>query len=235
MNIHFILVEPAIPENIGAAARAIKTMGFTSLWIVNSKQYLQDEARYLAHGSGDVLDNIQYFDSFNEMISKLEFSIATTAKTRSVKQEYLNGEEIPGFLQEKSNIINNAGIIFGREEYGLKNEELKRCDVVSSLPMSTTYPSLNLGQAVMLYAYILSGLNINQTSSVENKSGNKAELEALKKKVELLLPLLDMDRNTNIYGRIFERIMRATENDIHLLHSIANKIQKKLKSTQNPK
>ena len=51
MKIHFVLVEPAVPENIGAAARAIKTMGFDSLWIVNSEKYKEKEACYLAHGA----------------------------------------------------------------------------------------------------------------------------------------------------------------------------------------
>lgn len=54
MNIHFILVEPALPENVGASARAIKTMGFRSLWLVNPCNHLDDKAKWLAHGSVDI-------------------------------------------------------------------------------------------------------------------------------------------------------------------------------------
>jgi tRNA/rRNA methyltransferase len=225
MKIHFVLVEPAVPENIGAAARAIKTMGFDSLWIVNSSEYLKNEAGYLAHGSGDILEHVTHFSTYNEMIDALDFSIATTSKFRSVKNDYINGNDLPKILEEKNRIIKNAGIIFGREEYGLKNEEIKLCDLTSSIPLFTSYPSLNLGQSVMLYAYVLSKLNKLNIEDTNQKDHHfEDELDALKKKVEKILPYLNLDKNTNIYGRIFERLMHVNQDDIHLLHSIANKL-----------
>ncbi|MFP4448001.1 MAG: tRNA/rRNA methyltransferase, partial [Bacteroidales bacterium] len=159
MNLYFILIEPAVPENIGAAARAIKTMGFRSLWIVNSKQYQEEKAKHLAHGANEILENARYFSTFKEMLSELDFSVATTSKSRSVRFEYLEGKNLHSFLSQKTNIVNNTGIIFGREKYGLSNEELKQCDIISSIPQINNYPSLNLGQAVMLYAYLLSDLS----------------------------------------------------------------------------
>ena len=227
MNIHFILVEPAVPQNIGAAARAIKTMGFDSLWIVNSRQYQKKEAQYLAHGAGDILEKIQYFPSFKAVTDSLDFSIATTSKSRSVRYDYLNGNELPSFLIKKSKIIHEIGIVFGREEYGLKNEELKQCDIASSIPLHTSYPSLNLGQSVMLYAYILSELKKNDTVRKPDKKNQNAEMEVLKRKIEKILPEIGFEKESNIYGRIFERLMKITQDDIHILHSIANKILEK--------
>ena len=226
MNIHFILVEPAVPENIGAAARALKTMGFASLWLVNTKAHLEPGAAWVAHASNDILEGVRVFDCLEDALAELDFSIATSAKTRHVRHEYYMAENVPGILEAKADLIHHAGIVFGREEYGLKNDELKQCDIISRLPMQTAYPSLNLGQAVMIYAYLFSsGRSLTREVSPDKQPG---ELRALKNKVERILPLLDLPPSTNIYRRILERLMHITQDDIHLLHSISNEILKKL-------
>lgn len=232
MNIHFVLIEPSVPENIGATARAIKTMGFRSLWIVNSVKHMEDKARYLAHGSEDILKNIRTFHSFEQMIRELDFSIATTSKSRSVRYDYLNGTDLPGLLKEKEPITENAGVIFGREKYGLSNNEINQCDITSSIPLSTSYPSLNLGQSAMIYAYILSELNLVNTKKREEQNTQKNELKALKNKIAHLLPEIGIEKSSNIYGRIFERLMMSTQDDIHLLHSVINKINEKFKKNE---
>ena len=232
MDIHFILVEPAVPENIGAAARALKTMGFNSLWLVNTKAHLEPKASWVAHASDDILEGVRVFDHLEDALAELDFSIATSAKTRVVRQEYYIAENVPGLLKEKTDLIRHAGIVFGREEYGLKNDELKQCDIISRLPMQKPYPSLNLGQAVMIYAYLFSNSrNLTRQASPEQQPG---ELKALKNKVEQILPLLTLPPSTNIYRRILERLMHVTQDDIHLLHSISNEILKKLDDESFP-
>jgi tRNA/rRNA methyltransferase len=226
MNMHFILVEPAVPENIGAAARALKTMGFDSLWLVNTKAHLNPKASWVAHASNDILEEARVFKRLEDALAELDFSIATSAKTRVVRQEYYLAENIPGILKEKSGFIKHAGLVFGREESGLTNDELKQCDIISQLPMQTSYPSLNLGQAIMIYAYLLSsGKKLAGEPSEDQQPG---EFKALKSKVESILPLLDLPPSTNIYRRILERLMRITQDDVHLLHSISNEILRKL-------
>ncbi|MFO8235804.1 MAG: tRNA/rRNA methyltransferase [Bacteroidales bacterium] len=235
MNIHFILTEPNVPENIGAAARAIKTMGFNSLWIVNSEQYTRREAQYLAHGANDILNKVKFFYSFDEMLSELDFSIATTSKSRSIRYEYIEGNQLSHLLCEKIQIIKNTGIIFGREKYGLRNEELRKCDIISSIPQIINYPSLNLGQAVMLYSYLLSDFKRKKKKNPSEMTfeyrQKTSEYKAFKKKVENILPELGLDKETNIYGRIMESMARINQDDMHLLLSILNKIiDKKEKS-----
>lgn len=80
MQIHFILVEPAVPENVGAAARAMKTMGFTSLRLVNTKAHLAEEASWLAHASNEILENAQEFKTLQEAIHDIDWIIGTSAK-----------------------------------------------------------------------------------------------------------------------------------------------------------
>ena len=84
MNISFILVEPAVPENIGAAARAIKTMGFNDLRLVNPCDHLDMRAKMLAHASHEILENAKIFTNLSDAIADLDFTIATSAKQRWV-------------------------------------------------------------------------------------------------------------------------------------------------------
>ncbi len=224
MQIHFILVEPAVPENVGAAARAIKTMGFSSLRLVNTKAHLDEKASWLAHASNEILENAKEFVSLQEATQDINWVIGTSAKKRRVNEDYYPSTKVNELIQAKANTIKNLAIVFGREESGLTNDELKLCDIVTSIPMKTTYPSLNLAQSVMIYAYTLSMLSFE-----DNKPGretNQSELNVLKTKTEQILNKIGFEENTAIYNRIMERLMILGETDIHLVLSIENKIHK---------
>ncbi|MBN1987497.1 MAG: tRNA/rRNA methyltransferase [Prolixibacteraceae bacterium] len=220
MEICFILVEPATPENVGAAARALKTMGFASLRLVNPCDYLSPPARWLAHASSDILENATVFHSLEEALHDIDFKIGTTAKKRSVKNDYFPLPDLPDFLTRKKSSLQKTAVVFGREESGLTNEELKLCDLVTTVPLQTSYPSLNLAQAVMLYCYELSKLNYITT---EKANKNEQGFSALKEKIKTVLHDTGFKENTNIYPRFFERLNFLGEDDIHLLHSFCNK------------
>ena len=224
MQIHFILVEPAVPENVGAAARAIKTMGFNSLRLVNTKAHLDEKAGWLAHASNEILKNAKVYNSLKEATQDIDWIIGTSAKKRRVNEDYYPANQINDLIKSKASSIKNLAIVFGREESGLTNDELKLCDIVTSVPMKTTYPSINLAQSVMIYAYTLSMLNYEEQKS-ETKI-NQAELTTLKTKTENILSEIGFIKDSNIYNRIMERLMILGETDIHLLLSIENKIHK---------
>ncbi len=223
MQIHFILVEPAVPENIGAAARAIKTMGFSSLRLVNTKAHLDEKASWLAHASNEILENAQVFNSLKEATQDIDWIIGTSAKKRRVNEDYYPSHKINELIKAKASSIKNMAIVFGREESGLTNEELKLCDIVTSVPMKTIYPSLNLAQSVMIYAYTLSMLEYDDEKP--DSKTNQAELNILKTKTENILAEIGFIKDSNIYNRIMERLMILGETDIHLLLSIENKIE----------
>ncbi|MBI9054135.1 MAG: tRNA/rRNA methyltransferase [Bacteroidales bacterium] len=229
MQIHFILVEPAVPENVGAAARAIKTMGFSSLRLVNTKAHLDEKAGWLAHASNEILENAQEFNSLKEAIEDIDWIIGTSAKKRRVNEDYYPSNKINDLIQAKANTIRNLAIVFGREESGLTNDELKLCDIVTSVPMKTTYPSLNLAQSVMIYAYTLSMLEYEEEKS--DAKSDQTELNILKIKTEDILSNIGFKKDSNIYNRIMERLMILGETDIHLLLSIEHKINENLNKT----
>ena len=105
MNFPFILVAPQLPENIGAAARAMNTMGFDDLRLVTPCDYLCEQARRLAHCSTHILENATVHESFNDAIQDLDFIVGATARRRGKRQEYFSGEELPGMLQQKGSTI----------------------------------------------------------------------------------------------------------------------------------
>ncbi len=226
MNISFVLVEPAVPENVGAAARALKTMGFPNLRLVNPCDHLSDPARWLAHASNDILENAQVFPDLQTALAGFDLIVGTSAKKRSVKNDYFPLSDLPELLTEKGKSAQNVAIVFGREESGLTNEELRLCDLVTTVPLKTTYPSLNLSQAVMLYAYELSKIGYNSTESALR---NEESFAVLKEKVEAVLVAVGFQKDSNIYPRFLERINFLAEDDIHLLHSFCAKILKNKK------
>jgi tRNA/rRNA methyltransferase len=222
MNILFILVEPAVPENVGSAARAIHTMGFGSMRLINPCEFLSGPARWLAHGSNEILEKAIVYSSLEKALMDVDFAIATTAKDRHVKADYYPPDQLSDIIQKKGSTVDTVAIVFGREESGLSNEEIALCDIVSSVPMKNLYPSLNLAQAVMVFAYELSEINLPANSKNENR--NSATYAALKTKSGKALAEIKFEPSSNIYNRILERLAILSEDDMHLVHSVCTKI-----------
>jgi tRNA/rRNA methyltransferase len=221
MKITFLLVEPAVPENIGATARALNTMGFSSLRIINPQTSLEGKAMVVAHGSRELLENAEIFSSYMDAIGDLDFIIATSAKKRRTNENYVSADSLPTFLKGKDQYIEHLGIVFGREESGLTNEEISSADVVSYIPLKNPYPSLNLSHAVMIYAYELSGL---QASRKKGRKANPESIRKLKEKVEIVLKEIEIKQSHIIGPRIMERISFIKNEDLSLLHSILSAI-----------
>jgi tRNA/rRNA methyltransferase len=218
MEFIFILVEPAVPANVGASARAMKTMGFSKLRLVNPCHFRNTKAKQLAHGSHEILENAMVFDSLAKATEDCHFVVGTSAKHRRVKHDHYRIAEMADLIMAKKNIIDKVGIVFGREDHGLENDELNSCDIISYIPMKTEYPSLNLAQAVMIYAWELSGFNV--PARVESKIRKEDEFRNLKKKVGEFLHKNQISRNQVLHNRILERLGLLNEVDIHLLLSI---------------
>lgn len=219
MEIIFILYKPAVPGNVGSAARAINTMGFSSLRLIQPCDHMGNEARMLAHGSHHILENAGTYDSFEEAVEDLDLVICTTARGRTAKHDYHSSRDIKDLIEKKAEGLNRVGIIFGTEESGLPNSLILQSDLAMSIPMKTSYPSLNLGQAVMLTAYELSPLNaLSKPGQEMSKSGEG--WGELKKRSEQLLEELGINKGTPLYHRIMERLATIGSNDIPLFLSV---------------
>jgi len=105
MDILFILVEPAVPENIGSAARAMKTMGFRQLRLVHPVDPLSDPARWLAHGATDILENAEIFSSLKNALHDIDLIIGTLAKPLSVRNESHPVFSLPQIIKAKGDTL----------------------------------------------------------------------------------------------------------------------------------
>ncbi|WP_207061449.1 tRNA/rRNA methyltransferase [Motiliproteus sp. SC1-56] len=228
MDLSFILFEPQVPENAGAACRALKTMGFGPPRVVNSAVQQAPEARWLAHGSADLLDNIETFPTLEAALADRDLVIGTSAKPRGRLRQLHPPEALAELLREKAATAGRVALLFGREDRGLSNAELDRCDLLTSIPLAVSYPSLNLAQAVMLYAYCLSGLSPGAAASkpAKNPAG---QLQALKGRVEALMDLLEQPAQSNLRGWVQARLVRMEAEDIHYLHALCTALERKLR------
>ena len=226
MRITIILVAPARAENIGAAARAMKTMGFSELRIVDSQAHLEPATRWVAHGSGDIIDNIKVFPTLVESLHDVDFTVATTARSRAKYHYYATPVELVPLLEEKSSWMSHAALVFGREDSGLTNEELALADVLTGVPMVADYPSLNLGQAVMVYCYQLASLM--QIPQPQPEAANENQLAALRTRVQGLLSSLGVADDQKMADWLQQRLGRLEQRDTAMLHRLLHDIEKKL-------
>jgi len=232
VQISFILVEPKVPENIGAAARAVKTMGYKRLVLINPCEYRTGPAQWLAHGSSDILGKAEVYGSLKEALTGTDITIGTTARYRSIKGEYTSLEDLRALLERESGNYKKVALVFGREESGLSNQEISLCDITSTIQLAAPYPSLNLSQAVMLYAYMLSGIKSPDIDMDAVREPDLQSLKLLKNKIESLLSETPVSENKALKGKIMERLALADGKDIKLFHSIANALFNKYENTR---
>jgi tRNA/rRNA methyltransferase len=223
----FILANAAREENIGAAARAIKTMGISNLYLVAPiANHLGERSLATAHGSIDILEKVKIFSSLSDAIEGIDLVIGSTAKKRSVAQVYNPVDDLPQIILDKGNTIKNVAIVFGGEESGLSNEQLAQCHFLSTIPMYRKYPSLNLAQSVMVYATYLSKVTLQwKKKSIDPPV--EAELPIVREKARQILGDVDMQPDNLIYRRIMERLMLLNKDDINLFHSFCKFYLKK--------
>lgn len=215
-----------MPGNVGAVARAIKTMGFTHLRLIDPCDHLGDEARMLAHGSRDILERARLFDDFESAVTDLDLVVCTSAKGRSAKHDYHSSRSIRELLENKKEQVQKAGFLFGTEESGLPNALILKSDMAMSIPMTASYPSLNLAQAVMITAYELSPLNqLAKPGIPRQKSGEG--WGTLKQQSAQLLQEAGIREGSPLYHRIMERMATLSANDIPLFLSVISRIQEK--------
>lgn len=226
MRISIILVAPARAENVGAAARAMKTMGFSDMRIVDSEAHLQPAARWVAHGSGDILDNIKVYPTLEQALHDVDFTVATTARSRARFHYYATPQQLLPLMEEKAQWMNHAALVFGREDSGLTNDELALADVLTGVPMVADYPSLNLGQSVMVYCYQLTTL-LQQAPPV-SACVDDNQLQALRLRTLELLTRLGVAEDVKLTDWLQQRIGLLQQRDTAMLHRLLHDIEKNL-------
>jgi len=229
MTIHFVLSHPAVPENIGFVCRAINTMGFASLRLVNPTDHLSQQAKKTAYGSHGILDNALVFESLEEALADIDLSIGTTAKKRLGRHDYHSPEEVAEILRQKEPVLNSVALVFGSERDGLTKEEINQCDLLSTIPLAAPHPSLNLAQSVLIYAWELSKTFAGSDISTQASEPKEGDQKALKSKTLEVLHALDVPRQPSLYNRLKDRLMTVDAEDTRLMLALARFLYQKIK------
>ncbi len=155
-RIRIVLVQPMYSGNVGSVARAMKNFGFFDLVLVSPLAKIDDLAKMYAVKAQDVLDRAKVVDSIEGAVREFDLTVGTTARSARSQSNILRGAYSP---REVAQIVNRTSasfaILFGREDIGLKNEELELCDMVLRIPSSPTYPTLNVASAAAIVMYEL--------------------------------------------------------------------------------
>lgn len=230
MKLYFVLVAPARPANVGAAARAMKTMGFDAMRLVASRVHEEEEASWVAHGAQEILTQAEAFDTLPEALADMDLVIATTARERGRYQHYLTPGEIREQIRAKPS-LGKVAIVFGCEESGLSNEQLAEVDLISYLPLKVSYPSLNLGQAIMLYAYemsqLMDELNAGSAAAVAENFDNAGQVRVLKSKTAELLGELGVSQDEKLHQWVMDRLPMLPQRDLNMLHLLCKDLARR--------
>ncbi|MBI5237748.1 MAG: RNA methyltransferase [Deltaproteobacteria bacterium] len=233
-NISIVLVEPRSAGNVGSVARAMKNTGLTGLRLVNPCEYQNNEGFSMACNASDVLLKAEVFRSIEDAVLDCPVAIGTTRRQGRVRYPVLTLDEaLPGIsrLSEK----NRVAILFGREDKGLKNEEVRNLDMLVEIPTHEDYGSLNLSHAVFIVCHRL--FTAKNPVQPAIKVAQRVELERMYEHLEDTLKALDYGGRGNEYllsaiMRSFRRLFGRTglmQKEVNMLRGIFTQIGGRLR------
>jgi tRNA/rRNA methyltransferase len=249
-RVRFVLVETSRPGNIGAAARAMKTMGFHDLVLVKPRYehvLMHEEAVAFASGAQDVLQQARVVNSLDEAISDCNVVAGLSARLREFSPPLMQPREFAASISasmaastaastaDESTI--QAALVFGNERFGLSNEQVERCNVLLHIPTNPDYSSLNLAQAVQIMAYECRMATVSSTHmpsgiGFQGELAKAEQIEGMFNHLEQALidiDFLDPTHPKKLMSRLrrlFSRAALETE-EVNILRGIAQHIQQK--------
>ena len=232
-KVRIVMVNTTEPGNIGAAARAMKNMMLTQLYLVAPSNYPSAVATARASGADDVLSHAIVCSSLEEALIGVNLVIGASARQRNIKWRQLDVIETCNEIQ--SSVVSNnqeVAVVFGTENSGLTNEELDLCSILMTIPGNPQYFSLNVASAIQVFAYQ------NYVSTVKGKFDNTLgelanfeDLNSFYKHLEQALEHLDYFDSKKPQNLLMRRLRRffgrsmPEKEEVAILRGILNKIK----------
>lgn len=232
-NVRIILVNTSHPGNIGSAARAMKTMGLSELYLVSPEQFPHPKALEMASNAADVVENAVVVQDINQAIADCGFVVGASARSRSIPWPMLLPRELAEKVRSEA-AKTKVAILFGREESGLTNEELHYCHFHVHIPSNPDYSSLNLAAAVQVIAYELRVASLESSeplewdyelATMEAMEGFYQHLERVLIAIDFLNPQVPRQLMTRL-RRLFNRA-RPDVMEMNILRGILGAVEKK--------
>jgi len=231
---YIILAEPKYGGNVGAVARSMANFDFTNLILVNPCK-LDDECYMRAVHASKILDDAKVFPTFKEATKNIDYLVATSSiESQNDKKHLRNAVILEDFSEKVFELDGKIGLVFGREDYGLYNEEIAACDMILRIPTSEKYLSMNLSHAVSL---VLHSLYVKKIfTPKKRRTMGKIEKEKLYESFSKLLDAIDYpvhkkEKTEIMFRRIMGRAM-PSKWEYHTLMGVLSKSIEKIKNNK---
>lgn len=229
--VRFVLCETSHPGNIGAAARAIKTMGFSELVLVNPKDFPSVEAHARASGATDVLAAARVVETLAEATDDCGLIVGASARRRKHRWPEYNPRELAAETLQVTQ-TSPVAVVFGTERAGLSNEQMDLCHALVYIPANPDYSSLNIASAVQLIAYELffAQGNLEPPQEAEFPPATGQEMEMFYEHLERVMTasgFLKPDNPRHLMRklrRLFNRA-RVDEHEINILRGLLASVE----------
>ena len=228
-KVRIVLHRPRFPENIGAAARAMRNMGLRRLVVVDPENFIEARIRMMAtHVAGDVVDAIACFDSLPEALTDCQYVVGTTARLGGERQTVMSPSVMARRLVSISQ-ENEVALVFGPEDRGLTNQEIRLCHALVNIP-TDAFASLNLAQAVMVMCYEVFTASSAEAEAFAPRLATRHELDGMYAKLRDILVAISYinpenpDYWMNRLRRFFTRLqLRARE--VSIIRGIMRQVE----------
>jgi len=228
-DIRIVLCRPSHPGNIGAAARAMKTMGYADLRLVAPERFPAPEAEWMATHAVDVLAAARVHATLHEAIADCAAAFALSARPREWSPQVL---QVRAAAAQAANLAAPVAFVFGGESAGLTNDELFACQVLVHIPAVPGSSSLNLAQAVQIVCYELHmatgatvpAMRAAKLATVEDIEGLYGHLEAAATASGFLVP---GSRLRERWRRLFSRVPALEREEVNILRGLLKSLLKK--------
>lgn len=237
-NLRFVLLGTTHSGNIGAAARAMKTMGITDLALVNPEDFPSSQATSRASGADDLLFNADICKNMDQAIKNCKLVMGTTARKRHLDIPVIDARKAAEILVKESK-HHPVSLVFGKERYGMTNQEVERCHYLVRLPTVESFSSLNLASAVQVLSYECRMAELNYLPKKEIEQFSDEEMvnaEVMESFYQHYFNVMEKALYLRKEGheslktkiRIMYNRIRPKKHEIDILRGFLSKLDKKL-------
>lgn len=228
-QVAIVLNGPKYAGNIGSVARCAKNMGIEKILVVNGRNIPQAEMKQTStHFASELIDQIQYFDNLNQALQGFEFIVGTTARLGSVRGPVVSPREMAKSLIDLSR-HNRVALLFGPEDTGLSNEDLRLCHSLVTIPTSEKFKSINLSHAVMILCYEIFTAQRGELETFMPRLATAAEIEGMDEQLKALLQKIGFlnPQNPEHWMRHIRRFFARTRlfsRDVKIIRGICRQL-----------
>ncbi len=228
-NVTVVLSKPKYSGNVGSVARCAKNMGVERIMVVNGQNLLeQDILQMSTHCAADVVSQIQYFGNLGDALAPFHYIVGTTSRKGSARGPVISPRELAEQLVQLSH-ENEIALLFGSEDKGLANEELRYCNAIVTIPTAGDFKSINLSHAVMILCYEILTARLDKTAAFVPRMATSGEVEGMYAHLKAILTRIGFlnPENPDYWMMHIRRFLSRTKlysRDVKIVRGICRQI-----------